>query len=107
MSVDEEYAPGRWRLSCPLPYYLAFGRCRCECGQKFKDEDRYETHWRNEHVPVETAASDIHERTARALYRLLSVRNGRPAQWDSHGEHFKNQWRSRAAEFLAEIGWRR
>lgn len=44
-----ELHDGHWRPSCPLPLYQRFGRCRCECGERFKNESLYEGHWRSSH----------------------------------------------------------
>lgn len=47
--TDPDTHVSRWRPSRPLPFYLIFGRCRCECGRKFRNEQRYNEHWDAEH----------------------------------------------------------
>lgn len=41
---------GEWVPSIELPYYLAFGRCRCRCGKVLWSEKRYREHYALEHV---------------------------------------------------------
>lgn len=62
--VEEEYAPGLWRPSVPLPYYGIL-HVTCECRRRFWGSTavvridthsqafrRYERHWRTEHAPA-------------------------------------------------------
>jgi hypothetical protein len=48
MSCKNKY--GEWVPSIPLPYYLAWGRVRCNCGRKFKGEEAYEGHYALDHI---------------------------------------------------------
>lgn len=41
---------GEWVPPIPLPYYLGFGRVRCECGQKFWGEEAYNGHYAYKHI---------------------------------------------------------
>lgn len=41
---------GEWVPAIPLPYFLAFGRVRCDCGERFRDQRRYREHYALTHV---------------------------------------------------------
>ena len=41
---------GEWVPPIPLPYYLAFGRVRCSCGEKFWNEEAYNAHYAYKHI---------------------------------------------------------
>lgn len=40
-----EYVP-----AIPEPYYLLFGRVKCNCGQKFRNKKEYRGHFALEHI---------------------------------------------------------
>lgn len=48
--ASTQNSKGAWVPSIPLPYYLAFGRVRCDCGRKFKDEEAYRGHYALKHI---------------------------------------------------------
>lgn len=48
--VWAENADGTWSQSIPLPYYLWFGRVRCDCGKKFWKIEQYKQHYWLEHT---------------------------------------------------------
>lgn len=41
---------GDWVPAIPLPYYLSFGRVRCDCGEKFWGSKNYRGHFALTHV---------------------------------------------------------
>jgi hypothetical protein len=41
---------GEWVPAIPLPYFLAFGRVRCDCGERFRGQKRYREHYALTHV---------------------------------------------------------
>lgn len=43
-------ARGEWVPAIPLPHYLAFGRVRCDCGRKFRNQGRYREHFAYAHT---------------------------------------------------------
>jgi len=51
-NTQEEHL-GSWRVSIPLPYYLRFGRVRCECGEVFWSSKKYRIHYYREHIKPE------------------------------------------------------
>lgn len=50
MISETQNSKGQWVPSIPLPYYLAFGRVRCDCGSKFRNEDIYKGHYALRHI---------------------------------------------------------
>lgn len=90
MNNDEEYSPGLWRLSVPLPFY-GFLHVRCgECGERFWNwrggkrrsrgtpEEVYQWHYRREHIArddiQDAAASSGQLRAAGSqLYRAAKI----------------------------------
>lgn len=40
-----EYVP-----AIPMPFYLRFGRCKCDCGKSFSSEKRYREHYALSHI---------------------------------------------------------
>lgn len=41
---------GEWVTAIPEPYFLSFGRVRCDCERKFRGRDRYRDHFAYAHV---------------------------------------------------------
>lgn len=41
---------GEWVPAIPEPYFLLFGRTRCECGEKIKSRQRYREHYALVHI---------------------------------------------------------
>lgn len=41
---------GKWVPAIPEPYFLGFGRVRCECGEKFKNKKHYRGHYALVHI---------------------------------------------------------
>jgi hypothetical protein len=65
-----------WMPAIPLPFYLAFGRCRCKCGKTFWGESKYERHYALTHV--EPGGQDISalERDRQRLLANLCAAHG-------------------------------
>ena len=41
---------GEWMPAIPEPYFLVFGRARCDCGAKFRNRRRYREHYAFAHI---------------------------------------------------------
>ena len=41
---------GEWVPAIPEPYFLAWGRVRCDCGERFRNRLRYREHFALAHV---------------------------------------------------------
>jgi len=41
---------GEWVPAIPEPYFRAFGRVRCDCGEKFRNRRRYREHYALAHI---------------------------------------------------------
>lgn len=50
MTVSQTNDRGQWVPAIPLPHFLAFGRCECECGKRFASKLRYREHYAIAHV---------------------------------------------------------
>ena len=44
-NIHNQFVP-----SIPEPFFLSFGRVKCECGQKFKNKKLYRQHYALEHI---------------------------------------------------------
>ena len=49
-SATARNSRGEWVPAIPLPYRLAFGRRRCECGRKFLGDEAYRGHYAYRHI---------------------------------------------------------
>jgi hypothetical protein len=47
-----ENSRGEWVPPIPCPYYFGWGlkKCRCECGETFKNEELYRGHYALKHI---------------------------------------------------------
>lgn len=50
MTTQTKNTKGLWVDAIPLPYYLRFGRVKCECGKKFRSEEAYQGHYALKHI---------------------------------------------------------
>ncbi len=49
-SVQVQNSRGEWVAAIPLPYFLALGRVRCDCGDRFRDQTAYRGHYALVHI---------------------------------------------------------
>ena len=49
-NVQVQNKRGEWVPAIPEPYYLFFGRYKCDCHKIFWSEKRYREHYALEHI---------------------------------------------------------
>lgn len=49
-NIQAQNKSGKWVPAIPEPYFLAFGRCKCDCGKVFWSEERYREHYALKHI---------------------------------------------------------
>lgn len=77
MTTQTRNEAGQWVPAIPLPFYLAFGRCRCSCGETRWSERSYREHYALSHI-IEGEPADRPPTLAEAAAELRRVNRRTP-----------------------------
>jgi hypothetical protein len=50
MKISAQNNRGQWVPAIPEPFFLNFGRVRCDCGSTFWGRERYRAHYAYAHI---------------------------------------------------------